>query len=284
MNEGFIKLYKKIKNWEWYQNSYCFHIMIHLIISANYKDSGWQGIEVKRGQFITGHRKISKETGISSQSVRTCLNKLKSTNEITIKSTNKFSIITICNYDIYQDSIILTNPQTNPQTNKQLTNNQQTTNKQLTTTNKNKEIKERKEIREEGDTPSDLSNSNISEKEKSIQISEMFFRIYKEINYRDFILTEFLDRDFIILAKQNLSLKDYEIALRNGLNDDFHRNNISPRYLEKNINLLLHLNGKSKSNFLKNVKSENIEENIKSENTAKIQAMKLIKQNKEILK
>ena len=54
--------------------------------------------------------------------------------EITIKSTNKYSIITILNYESYQDEEITTNNQTN----NQLTNNQQATNKQLTTNKNNK--------------------------------------------------------------------------------------------------------------------------------------------------
>jgi hypothetical protein len=73
--------------------------------------------------------------------------KLKSTNEITSKSTNKYTIITVVKWEEYQ---LLCEKSTNKSTSK-LTNDQQTTNKQLTTDNKynniNKEIiKEKSDI------------------------------------------------------------------------------------------------------------------------------------------
>ena len=82
-----------------------------------------KGIVIARGSFVTSLESLSKETGISIQSIRTALVTLKSTHTLTIKSTTKFSVITILNYNQYQG---LTN---------KLTNKQQTTNKQLTTNN-----------------------------------------------------------------------------------------------------------------------------------------------------
>ena len=124
---GWIKLHRKFVDWEWFYKSEMVHIFLFLLLSANHKGAKWQGIEIKRGQLITGLKKLNKKTGISLQKIRTCLKKLENTNEIIVKSTNKFSIITICKYDSYQIE-----QETN---NKQLTNKQQTTNKQLTTTN-----------------------------------------------------------------------------------------------------------------------------------------------------
>jgi len=93
------------------------------------------GKTIKRGQLVAGRLELSKNTGISEQSIRTSLVKLKSTSEITIKTTNKYSVISINNYDEYQQS-----------TNK-LTNNQPTTNQQLTTNEEyKKDNKEKKDI------------------------------------------------------------------------------------------------------------------------------------------
>ena len=118
--DGWVKIHRKIIEWEWYQDSQMVHLFIHLLLSANHEDKKWRGHTVKRGQLITGLHKLSENTGISIQSLRTRLEKLSITREIVIKSTNKFSIITILNYEDYQ--IIESTP------NKQLTNNQQTTN------------------------------------------------------------------------------------------------------------------------------------------------------------
>lgn len=103
MNEGsFIVLYRKLRDWEWYTDSKMVHIFIHLLLMASYKDSNYRGVRIKRGQLLTGRLSISQSTGISHQSVRTCLRRLVITNEIVIESTNQYSIITICNYDFYQ--------------------------------------------------------------------------------------------------------------------------------------------------------------------------------------
>jgi len=134
MDNSWIKIFRKLRNWEWYKKPNMVHLFIHLLLCANHKDNNWQGVEIKRGQFLTGRKSLSEDTGISEQSIRTCLINLKSTNEITIKTTNKYSIITLCNYEYYQNEKEITNQQlTN-----QLTNNQPTINQQLTT---NKNIK-----------------------------------------------------------------------------------------------------------------------------------------------
>lgn len=132
---GFISLDRKIVNWEWYQNPDVFRVFLHLLLCANHKDGKWQGIPVKRGQTITGADKLSKTLRLTRQTIRTSLTKLKSTGEITIKSTNKYSVITICKYDTYQKNNTSSNQQTNPSFNQQLTNQQPTTNQQLTTNN-----------------------------------------------------------------------------------------------------------------------------------------------------
>ena len=78
------------------------HLFVHLILSANHLDGKWQGIEVKKGQLICGLHSLSEKTGISIRSLRTCLDRLEVGGEITRKSTNKFSIITIQKYSEYQ--------------------------------------------------------------------------------------------------------------------------------------------------------------------------------------
>ena len=78
------------------------HLFIHLLLSANHEDGRWQGVEVKRGQLITGRKALSEATGISEKAIRTTLNKLALTREIRRETASKFSIITICKYNEYQ--------------------------------------------------------------------------------------------------------------------------------------------------------------------------------------
>ena len=88
--------------WEWYQSSDTKALFIHLLFKAAYQDSSWRGVEIKRGQILTGRKKLSTELGLSEKNIRTCLKRLKKTGEVAIKTANKYSIITLCNYELYQ--------------------------------------------------------------------------------------------------------------------------------------------------------------------------------------
>lgn len=144
MNNSWIKLHRKLIDWGWYTDSQTVHLFLHLLFKANYKPSKWRGVEVAVGQLITGRTKLAMETGISEQSVRTILDRLKSTGELTSESTSKFTIITLCNYSKYQGF--------DCDTNQQLTSNQPATNQQLTTSNNLKEVK-KKEPKSAGSVP-----------------------------------------------------------------------------------------------------------------------------------
>jgi hypothetical protein len=102
--ESWIKLYRKFDKWEWFNCSEMVHLFIYLLLNANNFDSEWRGVKIKRGQILTGRKILHEKTNISEQTLRTCLRRLENTKEITIQSTNQFSIITICNYEIYQES------------------------------------------------------------------------------------------------------------------------------------------------------------------------------------
>lgn len=124
MNSNWIKLYSDFLNWEWYTDNNTKALFIHCLLKANWKTGNFQGQEILRGSFVTSLAHLSKETGLTIQQTRTALEHLISTGEITSKITNKYRIITITKYDMYQDitSKITSNQQaTNNQSNKQLT-------------------------------------------------------------------------------------------------------------------------------------------------------------------
>ena len=102
MDNGFVFLHRKFKYWEWYRNITIKTLFLHCLLMANFKTKRWQGIEIKRGSFITSVKKLHLETGLSESQVRTGLNKLKLTSEIAIKTTNKYTVVTVLNYDVYQ--------------------------------------------------------------------------------------------------------------------------------------------------------------------------------------
>lgn len=105
------------------------------------------------GQFIFGREKAAESTGLGEQTIRTCLEYLKSTGRITIKVTSRFSVITLMKWAEYQTPWTESNQQTNQQTNQQVTSSQPASNQQVTTYNQgNKGNKG--EAGEDGLTPS----------------------------------------------------------------------------------------------------------------------------------
>jgi hypothetical protein len=173
MEGTFIKLDRKILKWEWFDDPYMFKTFVYLLLKANHKDGRWQGVLVKKGQIITGRLKLATALGFSEMKIRTCLNKLKTTNEISIETTSRFSIITICKYELYQDSKKNINQPINQQTtNKQPTNNQQTT-----TIKECKEYKNEKNEKNESNAPNFLKNSNLF-RQPNIPVFENVHRVF----------------------------------------------------------------------------------------------------------
>lgn len=127
MSERWIKLHTKFTEWEWYTDPVTKVVFLHLLLKANWKPTRWKGIEVGVGQLVIGRKALAEELRLSEQNVRTALDHLKATGEITIKPTNRYSLVTIENWAKYQGcGEEVTNNQ--PTTNQQIPNNQPTTN------------------------------------------------------------------------------------------------------------------------------------------------------------
>lgn len=154
MCNGWIKLHRKILDWEWFTSPSTLQLFIYLLLRANKEDKKWRGILIKRGQLVTSVATISEETKLSTQQVRTSLNRLKSTNEITSETTNRFTLVTVCKYESYQ-----LYEEVEQQTKQQAL--QQTNNKQIT--NKQQQLKNNKNIRN-NKKESILTNVRIDEK------------------------------------------------------------------------------------------------------------------------
>jgi len=188
-NSGFIKIHRKFINWEWYDDINTKVLFIHLILKANYTDKNWHGIEVKRGSLITSTQNLSTELGVSIRQVRTSLTKLKSTSELTIKTTNKYSLISITYYDKYQSN--------DKQYVSQTTNERQSNDNQTTTTKESKEYKEGKEVNIYDDyfnefwecyTPIRDSNGDWVAKGSKKECKKKFIKIMSEgVSYEEII-------------------------------------------------------------------------------------------------
>ena len=116
----FVKVYRKLVNWEWYSDANTTKIFLHCLLKANWKEGSWKGIHYEAGQFITSLSSLSKDNGLSERQVRTALNHLISTGEISSSTTDKTTgkrltrnrIITVNNWVDYQTSDKRTDRQT----------------------------------------------------------------------------------------------------------------------------------------------------------------------------
>lgn len=126
--EGFVKLYRQIFDWEWYTDPNTSRLFIHLILKANHKEVKYRGNTIRCGQTLTSINTLSNELGLSHDKIRRAIKNLISTGEITVQTTNRYSMITISKYRVFHENCEDDHTQT---TNKTHSNHNQTT------TNKN---------------------------------------------------------------------------------------------------------------------------------------------------
>ena len=101
-NTSYIRLNRKILDWEWYGDINTCRLFIHMLLKANWKDGEFIGIHIPRGSFVSSFGKLAEETQLTVDEVRTAVKHLISTKEITKQAYSKFSVFTVKNYDAYQ--------------------------------------------------------------------------------------------------------------------------------------------------------------------------------------
>lgn len=152
---GWVKIHRKILDWEWYKDVNTKVVFLHLILTANVTDSTYMGYTIKRGQLVTSRHQLAKECGMSDQNVRTALSHLVATKEVNQLTNQLGTIITICNYDSYNGDL----DDANQPSNQDLTSHQPTYKEEVSPTppleeyiqerkkkkNKEKNIQEKKE-------------------------------------------------------------------------------------------------------------------------------------------
>lgn len=152
---GFIKLSRTLLNWRWYTNANTMRVYLHLLLKANFCDVEFETHIVKRGQLVTSIKSLCEELSMTTQATRTALEHLVLTNDITIKTTTKYSIITILNYEKYAST-------TNVTSNEQQANNKRPTSKQQQYNkynNKNKYNKSKSSLYQMTDEELEIFNS-----------------------------------------------------------------------------------------------------------------------------
>ena len=167
MEDGWIKVFRRFLDWEWYSETNMVRLFLHLLLKANFEDKRWHGIVIKRGQFVTSISSLKSEILLSARTIRTCLERLQKTGEIDKQTTNRFTIITICRYDDYQQL----------QDVQRQTNDKQATNKRQ----QHKNIR-KKEIKNNIDANASSSGAAAPDPDLSSQESVDFVGLMKFFN------------------------------------------------------------------------------------------------------
>ena len=160
VDKGYIALFRQFVDWEWYDDANTMRLFIHCLLLANYKDKKWRGKIIKRGQFITSQPKLAHSLKLSIKQIRGSLAKLKTTGEVAVLTTPEYSVITVKNYDWYQNE--------GRQKGSQMSQEGQTEGRQRATTNKDNNTNR---------------NNNISSSSSSIEISEEDEEILKKYSF-----------------------------------------------------------------------------------------------------
>lgn len=154
---GYLKISRELMAaFEWLDKPNILSVMVHLLFNANWQDGNYRGIQIQRGQYVTTIDSLAKSIGLTPKATRYAMKCLEKSNEICVKGTNKFSIVTICKYDSWVDGIT----QEGQTKGKQRENEGQTKGKPIYI-NKNKENKENNKY------------NNISTKMKKPTIAEI---------------------------------------------------------------------------------------------------------------
>lgn len=144
LENGFIKLHRKILKWEWYDEPNTMRLFIHLLLTVNTTDEIWHGVKVLRGSRISSYAKLAKELNLTIKEIRTCLQHLEATGETAHASTRNYTVFTVLNYDSYQTKGTARGTQNGAQAGKRGANEGQ----------QRKKVKEGQEDKEEGATTS----------------------------------------------------------------------------------------------------------------------------------
>lgn len=171
MEEGYVKIFRSLLSWEWFEDSKTLQVWIYILLRVQYEDTRWRGIQIRRGQMLESLAGIAENTGMSVQSVRTAISHLKSTHEITCQSTRYGMLINVIKWADFQGQTDLINTEINTESNKESTRNQQRIKKE-------KKVKKKEERVKREDDSSSFSPPSLSE--ISLYVSENHLNVDPE--------------------------------------------------------------------------------------------------------
>lgn len=158
---GWIRLHRKVRDNPIFNDLQLFRLWIICLTEASHKayeqPVGRQVVSLEPGQFVTGrfdlhelyNRGLKRSEKVAEYTVWRWLQSLEKQEFVSIKSHNKFSVVTVVNWDFYQS-----NEQENEQQNEQVVSNKRAANEQQMSTNNNvKNYKNDKNVKKKDSIP-----------------------------------------------------------------------------------------------------------------------------------
>jgi len=130
-NKGWVKLYRaQFVHWI-SKKPFCDgYAWAYLYSQANHKpgmvNMRNEYIKVERGQFVTSKKKLSEFFGCTRFHTNNLLKALKAAHMIDYRTTHRYTVITIVNYELYQGNERKDDPQNDPQSGRQTAHRQPT--------------------------------------------------------------------------------------------------------------------------------------------------------------
>ena len=107
MEQGWIKLHRKLLENPIMRKPSYLTLWVVLLLKANHEDTRiiWNGKDtpIKAGQFITGRKSLHEDTGIPETTIERILDYLENGHQIGQQKNNKYRLITILNWDNFQN-------------------------------------------------------------------------------------------------------------------------------------------------------------------------------------
>lgn len=114
--DGWIKLHRAVVDSAVFDDAEVLKVWIWLLCNVSYEDHeiiyGGSVVQIKKGQLITGRKKLAQQLKMSESKVYRALNLLEALGNVNIKPNNRFSLITLINWAKYQDDVQKVNSQT----------------------------------------------------------------------------------------------------------------------------------------------------------------------------
>ena len=191
----YIKLHRKFLEWEWYRNEHTKNLFIHCLLKANWKESKFEGNVIQRGSFVSSIDILANETGLTSDEVRTAIKHLICTGEITKQSTNKYTLFSVVNYDLYQP-VSQAEPKQAPSYSQSIPNNR-----------RNKEYKEINNI-----CAPESHDSNFDKEEQLQKDFEIIYSLYPKKRGKTVAFTNY--KQWVSKAGKDVGGKRYRLTNR----------------------------------------------------------------------